>query len=84
MVDTGWTFTVLFAAIFCVLIVFAVLWLLQAPADAEAEQRLQADSREPTLERSTQLVTRAPDRREDPGSASKAQRRWRPTDLVHH
>ena len=28
MVDTAWTFTVLFMVIFVVLVVFAVLWLM--------------------------------------------------------
>lgn len=77
MVETGWTFAVLFMTIFSVLVVFAFLWLMQLRAASHHDHESPADSRKPSAETSSRPV-----RRIERTRGSQAHRPRRPA--AHH
>ncbi len=82
MVDTAWTFTVVFIAIFSVLIVFAFLWLMQVRA-AHDERQSAARSADTGREAVGQPVRSSADRRDQRGGGSHARGARRPAGLAH-
>ena len=83
MVDTAWTFTVLFIAIFSVLIVFAFLFLMQARAAAHDERQSAARSPDPGREAVGRPLPSSADRRDRRGGAAHARGARRPAGLAH-
>ena len=80
MVDTSWTFAVVFIAIFSVLVVFAVLWLMEVDSNEEADHEAPVRSPQSTPERSSRRAARV---RYEPGSASSSGAGRHPAGLAH-
>ena len=78
MVDTSWTFAVVFIAIFSVLVVFAVLWLMEVDSNEEADHEAPVRSPQSTPER-----RRAARVRDEPSSASSSGAGRHPAGLAH-
>jgi hypothetical protein len=83
MVDTAWTFTVVFIAIFSVLIAFAFLWLMQVRAAARDERQSAARSPDAGSEAVGRPVRSSADRRDRRGGGSHARGAGRPAGLAH-
>ena len=87
MVDTTWTFTVLFTAIFGVLLVFGVLWLMEQHSDAAAKDPRTSPSAEDLQHRSPvrdRAGSGEPERRSEELDGAHASRRGRrAAKLVH-
>ncbi len=87
MVDTAWTFTVLFMVIFVVIIVFAVLWLMSQRASSTVEDLPSSPLLQEILDPGLARGEVSPDEHDeildelDGGSASSSG--GRPAELVH-
>jgi uncharacterized membrane protein len=86
MVDTAWTFTVLFMAIFVLLIVFGVLWLISQRSTAEhlpSDPSVQQIRVERGLARGEVRPDQHQDSRDELEDGAVSSGAGRPAELVH-